>query len=77
MHNLRDTLEQSQKRGVAAGHFNISDLVLLKAVFASARELNVPVLVCASEGEREFMGSPPNRGLGAKPARRIRFPDLS
>jgi fructose-bisphosphate aldolase class II len=54
--NLRDTLEQSQKKGVAVGHFNISDLVLLKAVFASARELNVPVLVGASEGEREFMG---------------------
>src|SRR5882724_11277210 len=56
MHNLRDTLEQTQKKGVAVGHFNISDLVLLKAVFASARELNVPVLVGASEGEREFMG---------------------
>src|SRR5882724_2029593 len=55
MHNLRDTLEQTQKKGVAVGHFNISDLVLLKAVFASARELNVPVLVGASEGEREFM----------------------
>jgi fructose-bisphosphate aldolase, class II len=28
----------------------------LKAVFASAQELKVPVLVGASEGEREFMG---------------------
>jgi ketose-bisphosphate aldolase len=56
MHFLRDVLEQSQKRGVAIGHFNISDLVLLKAVFESARELNVPVLVGASEGERGFMG---------------------
>src|ERR1700716_840940 len=55
-HNLRDTLERSQKEGVAVGHFNIADLVLLKAVFASARELNVTVLVGASEGEREFMG---------------------
>jgi fructose-bisphosphate aldolase, class II len=56
MHVLRDILEQSQKNGVAIGHFNIADMVLLKAVFASAQELKVPVLVGASEGEREFMG---------------------
>jgi fructose-bisphosphate aldolase, class II len=49
-------LEQSQKNGLAIGHFNIADMVLLKAVFASAQELKVPVLVGASEGEREFMG---------------------
>jgi fructose-bisphosphate aldolase class II len=56
MHVLRDVLEESQKNGVAIGHFNIADMVLLKAVFASAQELKVPVLVGASEGEREFMG---------------------
>jgi len=56
MHTLREVLEQTQKNGVAVGHFNIADLVLLKAVFASAQELNVPVMVGVSEGEREFMG---------------------
>ena len=56
MHGLRDVLEQSQKNGVAIGHFNIADLVLLKAVFSSAQELKVPVLVGVSEGEREFIG---------------------
>src|SRR5215471_21357182 len=56
MHALRDILVQVQKDGTAIGHFNIADLVLLKAVFASARELKVPVLVGASEGERDFMG---------------------
>jgi fructose-bisphosphate aldolase class II len=56
MQTLRDVLQQAQERGVAIGHFNISDLVLLKAVFEAARELNVPVLVGASEGERAFMG---------------------
>jgi ketose-bisphosphate aldolase len=56
MQVLRDVLEQAEKKGVAIGHFNIADLVLLKAVFASAQELKVPVLVGASEGEREFMG---------------------
>src|SRR5215469_14413864 len=53
---LREVLEEAQNRGVAVGHFNISDLVLLKAVFAAAQEQNVPVLVGASEGEREFLG---------------------
>ena len=33
-----------------------SDLVTLKAVFESANEMNVSVIIGASEGEREFMG---------------------
>jgi len=53
---LLEVLEQAQKNCVAVGHFNISDLVLLKSVFAAARDLNVPVVVGASHGEREFMG---------------------
>jgi len=56
MRTLREILEQAEASRVAVGHFNISDLVTLKAVFEAARELNVPVVVGASEGEREFMG---------------------
>jgi fructose-bisphosphate aldolase, class II len=56
MQQLRSVLQEAQSRGVAIGHFNISDWVLLKAVFASAQELNVPVIVGASEGERAFLG---------------------
>jgi fructose-bisphosphate aldolase class II len=57
MYGLREVLAQAQAAGTAIGHFNVADLVLLKAVFASARELKVPVLVGASEGEREFIGT--------------------
>jgi fructose-bisphosphate aldolase class II len=57
MYALRKILAQAQETGTAIGHFNVADLVLLKAVFASAHELKVPVLVGASEGEREFMGT--------------------
>jgi fructose-bisphosphate aldolase class II len=57
MHSLRDHLQEAQQSGKAIGHFNISDLVLLKAVFAAARELAVPVLVGSSEGERAFVGT--------------------
>jgi len=56
MHTLKATLRDAQQRGVAIGHFNVSDLVLLKAVFSAAQELKVAVIVGASEGERSFMG---------------------
>jgi fructose-bisphosphate aldolase, class II len=57
MDTLRNVLTRSEKEGVALGHFNVSDLVLLKAVLAAATEIKVPVLVGASEGEREFFGT--------------------
>jgi fructose-bisphosphate aldolase, class II len=57
MLSLLEHLKKSQNTGVAIGHFNISDLVLLKAAFGAARDLNLPVLVGLSEGEREFVGT--------------------
>ena len=57
MQSLRDLLVQAEQSGLAIGHFNIADLVLLKAVFGAARELKVPVIVGLSEGEREFVGT--------------------
>jgi fructose/tagatose bisphosphate aldolase len=66
MHGLRNALDQSQKDGVAIGHFNVADWILLKAVVAAGQELKVPVVVGASEGEREFIGVRANRGSGAE-----------
>jgi fructose-bisphosphate aldolase class II len=57
MRSLAQVLSDAQKRGVAVGHFNVSDLTLLQAAAAAARELKVPVLVGASEGERAFLGT--------------------
>lgn len=56
MKTLHEVLGEAQQKKVAVGHFNISDLSGLKAVFESARELRVPVIVGLSEGERAFMG---------------------
>ena len=56
MSQLRNVLEEAQSNGAGVGHFNVSDWILLQAVFASAQELKVPVIVGASEGERAFMG---------------------
>src|SRR5580692_8646068 len=57
MKKLIEVVQEAGRNCVAIGHFNIADLVLLKGVFQAARELNVPVLVGASEGEREFAGT--------------------
>lgn len=53
---LKEALQQAQQKKVAIGHFNISDLAGLKAVAEAARELNVPVIIGLSEGERGFVG---------------------
>src|SRR3989344_7755257 len=56
MKTLREIIADADKKKVAIGHFNISDIVALKAIFESARELKVPVIIGTSEGEREFVG---------------------
>jgi fructose-bisphosphate aldolase, class II len=56
METLRKVLEQAEANRVAVGHFNISDLITLKAVFEAAQDLGLPVIVGVSEGERKFMG---------------------
>jgi ketose-bisphosphate aldolase len=56
METMRSVLTRLEAEGSALGHFNVSDLVLLKAVLAAAGKTGVPVLVGASEGERDFFG---------------------
>jgi fructose-bisphosphate aldolase class II len=57
MDALRNVLTRLQQQGAAVGHFNVADLVLLQAVVAAAVEVRVPVMVGASEGERDFLGT--------------------
>jgi fructose/tagatose bisphosphate aldolase len=52
MIRLAEALGDAQRKRIAIGHFNVSDLVGLKAVTAAAQTLKVPVLVGTSEGER-------------------------
>lgn len=56
MMTLPETLDDTRRRHVALGHFNVSDLAALKAVTEAARELRLPVIIGASEGERGFWG---------------------
>ena len=56
MITLAEALGDAQRKRIAIGHFNVSDLVGLKAVTGAAQTLKVPVLVGTSEGERNFLG---------------------
>ena len=53
MYQLRSVLTGLEAEGAALSHFNVSDLVMLKAVFAASVRIGAPVLVGASEGERD------------------------
>lgn len=56
MRNLAEVIQDAEKRKVAIGHFNISNLEQLKAIADVAKKLNTPVIIGVSEGEREFIG---------------------
>jgi len=52
MMSLRDVLKRAEVNKVAIGHFNFSDLVAFNAIVAAARDGELPVMVCVSEGFR-------------------------
>lgn len=56
METLKEFIIDAAKRKIALGHFNFSDIAGLKAIVEAAKELDVPVFVGTSEGEREFVG---------------------
>jgi len=68
MNSLKDLIKQAEKKKVAIGHFNISDSVALRAIFGSAQELKVPVIIGTSEGEAGFL----ERNLASAMVRRLR-----
>ncbi|MAG12205.1 tagatose-bisphosphate aldolase [bacterium] len=53
---LREIIKEADKGKVAIGHFNISNLETLWGIFSAAKNLNVPVIIGTSEGERKFVG---------------------
>ncbi len=56
MDSLRETIREAGERGIALGHFNISNLEQLKAIAAAAMKLDLPVIIGVSEGERGYLG---------------------
>lgn len=56
MISLKEALAQAEKKKVAIGHFNISNLEAFWAIVLASRVLHVPVIIGVSEGEGEFVG---------------------
>jgi fructose-bisphosphate aldolase, class II len=57
MQSLREYVRDADTRGVAIGHFNISSLDVLWAIYNAAKKLNLPVIIGVSEGEEDFVGT--------------------
>ena len=53
---LKQILKEAEKKKLAVGHFNVAEVSVLKAIFESAKELGVPVIIGTSEGEAGFLG---------------------
>lgn len=51
-----DTVLSYKQQGKAIAHFNISNLDQARAICDVAQELNQPVIIGVSEGEREYIG---------------------
>lgn len=62
MKTLREYVAEACEKKIAIGHFNISDIAGLWAVFTAAKELvpgqKTPIIIGVSEGERDFIGVP-------------------
>lgn len=56
MVSLRESIADAEVRGIAIGHFNISNIEGLHGVCNAARALKLPVVIGVSEGERDFIG---------------------
>lgn len=56
MKSLREYIYEAEEKGVAIGHFNISNLEGLHGIYQAARKLNLPVIIGVSEGEQKFVG---------------------
>ncbi|MGI9118077.1 MAG: class II fructose-bisphosphate aldolase [Minisyncoccia bacterium] len=63
MKTLREYIHEASGRGVAVGHFNISNLEGLHGIYNAVKKLsievgyNVPVIIGVSEGEEKFVGT--------------------
>ena len=56
MKSLRKYITEADQKGIAIGHFNISNLEALHGIYNAAKKLKLPVIIGLSEGEEEFVG---------------------
>ncbi len=63
MQSLLECVQGAEKSHTAIGHFNVSTLDMVWAIVKGAEAVGVPVIIGASEGERDFMGASAVRAL--------------
>lgn len=56
MKTLREYINEAGEKGVAIGHFNISNLEALHGIYNAAKKLDLPIIIGVSEGEEKFAG---------------------
>ena len=56
MKTLREYIKEAEEKGIAIGHFNISNTEALHGIYNAAKKLNVPIIIGVSGGEEEFIG---------------------
>ena len=65
MKTLREYIIEAESKKISIGHFNISDIAGLKAIFSAAVEISrqipnskfqIPIIIGVSEGEAGFIG---------------------
>lgn len=56
MKTLKEYLKIAKENKIAIGHFNVSSIDGIWAVADAGKELNTPVIIGVSEGERDFIG---------------------
>ena len=62
MKTLREYIKEAEDKGVAVGHFNISNLEALHGIYNASKKLSsevgylIPIIIGVSEGEEEFIG---------------------
>ncbi|MEK7669094.1 MAG: class II fructose-bisphosphate aldolase [Patescibacteria group bacterium] len=56
MKTLREYIKEAEEEKIAIGHFNISNSEGFWAVVNATKKINLPVIIGASEGERDFIG---------------------
>lgn len=56
MKSYREYIAEALEKKVAVGHFNVSTIDGVWAVVDAAKDLDLPVIIGVSEGERDFLG---------------------
>ncbi len=55
--SLKNLILDARANKRAIGHFNVSNLDAIHAIVEAAEELNVPIILGATEGEQEYIGT--------------------